>query len=223
LPLLRSSKWKPQFCNVGKPFPYLIVDNWYNKFEEDAIWKELEFLTSRGRDNSLRAEDTIVAHSKGKPLGRSYRYYLADIFNYQNRTSSNILRFLKKQQSKEFHDLLFKTFPHAINFVSTNQDSSLVSYYENNDVYDAHTDTFQFTCLIWFHKKPKKYKGGDFYFEQTGQTVESKHNRLLIFPCYYKHGVKKIKMDTELPIGFGRYTITTFYFHVPPAITLEQK
>ena len=138
-----KNKWKPQFCNVGKPFPYLIVDNWYNKFEENAIWKELEFLTSRGRDNSLRAEDTIVASIKGKPLGRSYRYYLADIFNYENRTSSNILRFLKKQQSKEFHDLLFKTFPHAINFVSTNQDSSLVSYYENNDVYNVHTDTFQ--------------------------------------------------------------------------------
>jgi hypothetical protein len=218
-----KNKWKPKFCNVGEPFPYLIVDNWYNKFEENAVWKELEFLTSRGRDNTLRAEETIVAHKEGKPLGRSYRFYLADIFNYNNRTASNIVRFLKKQQSKEFHDLLFKTFPHAINFVSTNGDSSLVSYYENNDVYDVHTDTFQFTCLVWFHKKPKKYKGGDFYFEQPNQKVESKHNRLVIFPSYYKHGVKKIKMNTKLPIGFGRYTITTFYFHVPVATTLEQK
>ena len=218
-----KNKWKPQFFNVGKAFPYLVVDNWYNKQEEQAIWKELEFLTSRGRDNTLRAEDTIVASVNGKPLGRSYRYYLSDIYNTYNRTSSNITRYLFKQQSKEFHDLLFKTFPHAINFVGTNQDSSLVSYYENDDHYDAHTDTFQFTCLIWFHKKPKKYKGGDFYFEQPDQTVESKHNRLVIFPCYYKHGVKPIKMDKKLPIGSGRFTITTFYFHVPPAIDLKQK
>ena len=98
MPLLHSSRWKPKFCNVGKPFPYLIVDNWYNKFEENAIWKELEFLTSRGRDNSLRAEETIVANVKGKPLGRSYRYYIHDIFNYNNRTASNIVRFLQKQQ-----------------------------------------------------------------------------------------------------------------------------
>ena len=211
-----KNNWKPQICNSNKEFPYLIIDNWYNKKEEIAIWKELEFLTSVGKENLLRSENTVIASRDGKPLGKSYRVYLQAIYNIKNNYNpSNIIKFLEKQRTREFHDLLFKTMPHAINFIHTNCDTSLLSYYENNDHYDTHTDVFPFTCLIWFYKKPKKYKGGDFYFEQSKQTVESKHNRLLIFPGYYKHGVEKIEMDDNLEIGWGRYTITTFYYTVP--------
>ena len=34
---LIKDNWKPQICNSNKEFPYLIVDNWYNKEEEKLI------------------------------------------------------------------------------------------------------------------------------------------------------------------------------------------
>ena len=48
---LIKDNWKPQICNSNKEFPYLIVDNWYNKEEEKLIWKEIDFFTATGRDN----------------------------------------------------------------------------------------------------------------------------------------------------------------------------
>ena len=30
---MKKNNWKPQFFNTGKAFPYLVVDNWYNKKE----------------------------------------------------------------------------------------------------------------------------------------------------------------------------------------------
>lgn len=210
-----KNNWKPQICNSNKEFPYLIIDNWYSKKEEELVWKELNFLTSIGKEKLLRAENTAVARHDGKALGKSYRLYLSEIYNNNVRDTSHIHRFLYKQQSKEFHDLLFKTMPHALSFTMTNRDSSLVSYYENDDHYDEHIDMFNFTCLIWFHKSPKKYTGGDFYLPESKKIIESNHNRLLLFPSYYKHGVKKIKMKKDLEIGWGRFTITTFYYNWP--------
>ena len=43
---LIKDNWKPQICNSNKEFPYLIVDNWYNKEEEKLIWKEIDFFTA---------------------------------------------------------------------------------------------------------------------------------------------------------------------------------
>ena len=53
---LIKDNWKPQICNSNKEFPYLIVDNWYNKKEEKLVWKELDFFISVDRENLIRAE-----------------------------------------------------------------------------------------------------------------------------------------------------------------------
>ena len=132
------------------------------------------------------------------------------------KNNSFIHRCLYKQQSKKFHDLLYKAMPnHANSFQLTNKDTTLLSYYEGGDYYHEHIDLFNFTCLIWFHKQPKKYTGGDFYLPGPNKIIESKHNRLLIIPSYYKHGVTELKMNNKLKIGSGRYTITHFYFNYP--------
>tara|TARA_R110000803_G_scaffold117162_2_gene185690 strand:+ start:419 stop:1063 length:645 start_codon:yes stop_codon:yes gene_type:complete len=209
-----NKHWKPIIRNKNKLFPYLIIDNWYSKKEEKAVWKELDFYLSAEKDNLQRAENTIVATKNGKPLGKSYRIYPNLIYNPSNKfLHSNILRFMYKQRSKEFHDLIVKAIPMARNFPLTNKDSTLISYYEEGDSYKEHTDCLQFTCLIWFHKNPKKYKGGDFYFSDNKELVESKHNRLVIFPSYYWHSVKKLKFNNKkCKLGDGRFTITHFYY-----------
>jgi Rps23 Pro-64 3,4-dihydroxylase Tpa1-like proline 4-hydroxylase len=212
-----SKYWKPIIKNKNKIFPYLIIDNWYSKKEETAVWKELEFYLSIEKDNLQRAENTVVATKDGKPLGRSYRIYPNQIYNTSNRFQhSNILRFMYKQRTKEFHDLIIKAIPMGRNFPETNQDSTIISYYEEGDSYKAHTDSLLFTCLIWFHKKPKRYKGGDFYFSDNKELVENKHNRLVIFPSYYFHSVKELKFNNKKPkLGDGRFTITHFYYTIP--------
>tara|TARA_R100001460_G_scaffold1642_3_gene5998 strand:+ start:2260 stop:2934 length:675 start_codon:yes stop_codon:yes gene_type:complete len=215
---LIKDNWKPQICNSNKEFPYLIVDNWYNKEEEKLIWKEIDFFTATGRDNLKRAEQSETTATKNnKPLARSYRIYLEEIFQPNTIVQNSfIYKFLYKQRSKKFHDLLYKAMPHHANsFQLTNRDSTILSYYEGGDYYHEHIDLFNFTCLIWFHKNPKKYTGGDFYLPGPNKTIESKHNRLLIMPSYYKHGVTKLKMNNKLKIGSGRYTITHFYYNHP--------
>jgi len=213
-----KDNWKAQICNSNKEFPYLIVDNWYNKEEEKLVWKELQFYTANGRNNLQRAENSIsTATVNNKPLARSYRFYFEEV--YQSNTIkdiSYIQNFTYKQQSKKFHDLLYKAMPaHANSFQLTNRDTTIISYYEGGDYYHEHIDLFNFTCLIWFHKSPKKYTGGDLYLPGPNKTIESKHNRLLIIPSYYKHGVTKLKMNNKLKIGWGRHTITHFYYNFP--------
>jgi len=212
---MENYKWKPLICNSNKQFPYLIIDNWYTKKEEQMVWKELEFYSSLGKENLLRAENTIVAKKNGNALGKSYRIYLDTIYRNENRTFSNITRFMEKQRTKKFHELVSEAMIMGRTFKDTNADNSMISYYEDGDYYDPHMDNFQFTCLIWFHKKPKKYDGGEFYFPENKDVIENKHNRLLIFPCYYLHGVKGIKFKNKNnKFGNGRYTITHFYYTV---------
>jgi Rps23 Pro-64 3,4-dihydroxylase Tpa1-like proline 4-hydroxylase len=212
---MEDCKWKPLICNSNKEFPYLIIDNWYTKKEEQMIWKEIEFYSSIGKENLLRAETTIVAKKNEKPLGKAYRVYLDTLYNFNYRNNSNIIRLMEKQRTKEFHDLITKTMVMGRVFKNTNSDNSMLSYYEHEDYYEPHVDNFQFTCLIWFHKIPKKYEGGEFYFPESRNVIESKHNRLLIFPSYYLHGVKKIKFKNKNnKFGQGRYTITHFYYTV---------
>tara|TARA_R110002020_G_scaffold348256_1_gene561879 strand:- start:685 stop:1344 length:660 start_codon:yes stop_codon:yes gene_type:complete len=213
---LIKDNWKPQICNSNKEFPYLIVDNWYNKKEEKLVWKELDFFISVDRENLIRAEKSkSTARENNKPLAKAYRIYPNEIFQLNNiRNNSFIYGFMYKQQSKKFHDLLYKAMPHHTkSFQLTNTDTTILSYYEGGDYYHEHIDMFNFTCLIWFHKEPKKYKGGDLYIPGAKKTIESKHNRLLIFPSYYRHGVTQLKMNNKLKIGWGRYTITHFYYN----------
>ncbi len=210
--------WKPQIFNKDKLYPFLIVDDWYSKQEEKNVWKELEFYTSN-ESELYRAETSWVAKDKDKPKGFSYRIYPDLYYVGKHRNVSNIFKYLYKQQQKEFHKLIKEAMPHGRQFQCTNGTSSLISYYDYNDYYDSHFDVFNFTCLIWFNKTPKLYTGGDFYFPESDTTIESKHNRMCIFPSYYLHQVKPIIFNNKpKELGYGRYTITHFYYTYPEPV-----
>lgn len=205
------SQWKP--IEIDGKYPFLIIDNWYDKEEENLIWNELNFLTN---DRVLeRAENTVTAVDElGKSKSSSFRIYLEEVYN--NRNYSNILNFLNKHQNIKFHKIVEKTMPMGRSFKDTSHSTSLISYYEENDFYEEHYDVFLFTCLIWFHKEPKKYTGGDLYFSEADKTVLSKHNRMCFFPSYYLHKVLPLKwLEVPNKKGFGRYTITHFFYTQP--------
>jgi Rps23 Pro-64 3,4-dihydroxylase Tpa1-like proline 4-hydroxylase len=198
-------------------YPFLIIDNWYSPDELKKIWKELDFYHSLGRENIDRAEKTVIAKdSDGKPKGKSYRFYIDPIYSFIGRNKSNILNCREKFQKKEFHKKIEEHLKDYREFFpSTNADRTFVSYYENEDFYDEHFDSASFTMLIWLHKEPKMYQGGDFEIVNSNTIIESKNNRMILFPSYYYHKVHKLSMKDKNEENFGRYTITHFLYHTP--------
>lgn len=191
-------------------------DNFYTETELNCIWKELEFYTSLPKKNRERAEVTSVAtDADGNTLGKSDRVYINDIFTNYGKIHSHINNLSYKIIS-DHAEAIEMHLPNGVQITDQNTVHNMVSYYGPNDYYDTHHDVFQFTCLIWLYKKPKKFSGGDIYFELLDKHYECEYNRLIVFPSYLKHKVEKIIMSQkDFDKGYGRYTITHFLHHTP--------
>mgnify|MGYP000580600370 FL=1 len=208
--------WDVKVVNDNPTFPFVVVDNWYTPNEEKAVWKELDFLSTTPKDQIDRAENTIVARDPdGTSKSNAYRFYIGDF--YKQQSVSPILNCMYKQRTPEFHKILEDNcMPYARSFLSSNGDSSLLSYYEENDHYKPHHDTFLWTCLIWMVKEPRLFTGGDFKLNEPDIEVKLKNNRMVMFPCCYLHSVSPVKFHTQpKEIGYGRYTLTHFYYGTP--------
>ncbi len=205
--------WKINIVNNNDRYPYVVIDNWYTKPEEKAVWKELEFYNSLPNHIIDRAENTAVAKNQGKSLGKSYRWYLDFLYTQDGRYQSAILNCLYKATSPELL-LSTKDFDPYHNMIKSSTDiASLISYYENNDYYDEHFDTYNWTLLIWYFKQPKKFEGGNFILTGPKDEIECKHNRAILFPCSYNHKITPVTMNNNDDEKNGRYTITHFYYH----------
>src|SRR5210317_1480111 len=96
-----SKQWKVNIVEDDK-FPFIVIDNWYSKNEEIAVWKELDYYFCNGNIYSRAENNTDIARIDGKALGKTNRLYLDNIYN--NRRHSIILNMLYKQRSKQFKD-----------------------------------------------------------------------------------------------------------------------
>ena len=208
--------WKINIENENPTFPFVVIDNWYTPNEEKAVWKELDFFSCAPKDKTHRAENTVVAKDDdGESLSKAYRYYIEDFYN--KRIVSPILNCMYKQRTEEFKKILTDNcMPYARSFLSSNKDCSLLSYYEENDHYKPHFDSFQWTCLIWMVKDRDLFKGGDFWFPESDIEIKLKNNRMIIFPSCFMHAVNPIKFQKKPQGGnLGKYTITHFYYTTP--------
>ena len=212
-----KQNWEIQVIGSNSIFPFIVIDNWYTPNEEKAVWKELDHYCSTPKDNIDRAENTVVAKDKdGNSKSRAYRFYLSSVYTEKSQHFSPIINCMYKQRTPAFHNVMKECMPYARSFLSSNSDSSLISYYEDQDYYKPHHDTMMWTNLIWMVREPRKFKGGDFKLDEPNIEVKLKNNRAVFFPSCYLHSVSPIKFDTKPDeIGFGRYCITHFYFSVP--------
>ena len=210
-----EQNWKVQVIKDNPVYPFLVIDNWYTPDKEKAVWKELDFFSATPKDQIARAENTIVARNPdGSSKSTAYRFYIEDY--YRKREISPIINCMYKQRTPEFHNIINECMPYARSFLSSNADSSLLSYYEENDHYEPHHDTFAWTCLVWMVREPRLFNGGDFKLNEPDIEVKLKNNRAVFFPCCYLHSVSPVKFHTQpKEIGYGRYTITHFYYAVP--------
>ena len=190
----------------NEPFPYILIDDFYNQSELDGIWEELDYLCHpkrMGRSSIERGAATM----DGQSLKNAWDMFL-DCF-FTSRDFSNILEINRKLIDQE----IFKKHPHWLfNHVSAlNEDNTLIMYYENNDEYKPHRDLARLTCLTWFYREPKKFTGGNLKFPRFDMEIECKHNRVIVFPSSIQHGVDKVGME-EKDMGkkLGRFTMTQF-------------
>ena len=208
--------WNIKVVNDDPVFPFVVIDNWYTPSEEKAVWKELDFFSATPKDQIERAETGVVARDPdGTARSNAYRFYIEGF--YKKRELSPILNCMYKQRTNEFHKLLKENCqPYARSFLTSNADSSLLSYYEDKDHYKHHHDIFQWTCLIWMVREPRQFSGGDFKINEPDIEIKLKNNRMIMFPSCFLHSVSPVKFFNQpKEIGFGRYTITHFYYSMP--------
>ena len=199
---------KPTVVNDTN-FPYLIVDDWYTEEELNRVLIELKSLSTTAM---VRTEDGHGSPGKAK----QFRIFPQKIYSDYGLQYSPIFSCLKKQQQQEFHDLVHKTFENtktalSLQFVSTNTTDTIINYYEQGDEYNTHFDIFQFTMIIMMYQTPKSFTGGELVLNYN-DTIECKNNRLVLFPSHYWHGVNKIEMNKNEDKGYGRYSISHFYY-----------
>lgn len=188
-----------------KPFPYLLIRNFYDEEELRGIWEELKFFTYKNK---------LLSPSKTgqtNPLAKKNSgLFLDQVFS--DRRYSNILRANRKlftsQIMKIYADLHF-TYE---NIMQANFDTTLISYYEDTSYYKPHHDQAAITALTWFFKEPKAFTGGDLIFTKFNETIEIENNMLLIFPSVVTHEVTPVQMGSNNTkfSGLGRYCMSQF-------------
>ena len=195
-------------------FPFLLIDGFYDEREEELIWRELEFYSGKYIHTDRDRTGKPAKDDKGSSLTSSHRIYLDRVYHQEFRHFSNILTVYGKITNEEVLQAAKDNLPTFPILEMSNRDLSQISYYDSGDFYCQHCDTFGFTVLVWFFKQPKRFVGGDFILSGPNATVECKHNRLVMIPSHYFHGVTPITMAEEYKNkGLGRYTLTHFYYN----------
>jgi len=189
-------------------YKVIILDNFYEQNECDAILNECLFLAKR---NKLKPpEETSAAKKNGVSLKKNSGIWLDA--TYSDRNISDILFFNRKIFNPNIVneltniDIIYRAIGNS------DRDDTLLSYYENDDYYDSHFDGATITTISWFNKEPKSFTGGNLIFESDENlTVEYKNNRVVIFPSFLYHKVTSTKVDTsKIGLGFGRFSLSHF-------------
>ncbi len=194
-------------CNTfEKPFPHLIVDNFYDDEELELIWEELKFYTKPGK--LLEAKDYGGVVEK-----TNHRALQLDVIYDSFRDLSNILTVNRKLFTSGILDIFAEIHESCWIAPQSDYDITKVRYYHDKEYYEAHTDkSFQFLAFSYFYKEPKKFTGGELFFPKHNYELTCENNSTIILPGWVKHGVKEIKIeDSNYYDGWGRYAITSFF------------
>ena len=194
-------------CNAfEKPFPHLIVNNFYNDEELELIWEELKFYTKPGK--LLEAKDYGGVVEK-----TNHRALQLDVIYDGYRDLSNILTVNRKLFTSKILDVFAEIHESCWIAPMSDYDITKVRYYHDKEYYEAHTDkSFQFLAFSYFYKEPKKFTGGELFFPKHNYELTCENNSIIILPGWVKHGVKEVKIeDSNYYDGWGRYSITSFF------------
>jgi len=188
------------------PFHYIVVEDLWNDVEHKDILNEMLNFESKGLflDPS---ESQSAKDDDGKDLKKNKAIFIDSIFH--NRDFSSILT----KNRKLFDVLDDKKMKESWFFDAAvyDEDTTLVSYYENSDYYEPHRDKAVVTVLSYFFKEPQTFKGGDITFTDFNLTFKVRNGLTIIFPSNIKHEVSMINLDKKYQgKQKGRFCMTQF-------------
>jgi Rps23 Pro-64 3,4-dihydroxylase Tpa1-like proline 4-hydroxylase len=181
----------------------------YNESELKLIWQELDFLNYPEKLKIPEKTGTAF-NEENIPLKSNKGLFLDTI--YPEREISNILTLNSKSFDSKIVDAFSELSFGYQSIKQTNDDSTLISYYENADYYKPHEDIAMYTAVTWFFKEPKAFIGGDFYFSDYNVKIEVQNNMMILFPSFVKHSVDEITLKDKSLSGYGRYAMTQFLY-----------
>ena len=82
-----------------KPFPHLIIENFYNKEELELVWEEFKFLTKPNKLLEAKDYGGVVTHTN------SHALILDEVYSKGYRKLSNILTVNRKLFTSDILDL----------------------------------------------------------------------------------------------------------------------
>jgi predicted 2-oxoglutarate/Fe(II)-dependent dioxygenase YbiX len=159
-------------------FEYILIDNFYNKDEFDAIQEEIKFLLEHkvSPEFTATAKDNNVLLKKGKGIWVDAHYK-------EERKKSAILNFNRKLFNTELCEQAKKINLYFGHLLKCTFDATLLNYYSNNDLYEFHTDDSILTSVTMF--KIGDFTGGNFILND--EEIEFKENRMIIFSGCIPH------------------------------------
>ena len=193
---------------VEDPTPHLLLEDVYSEDQLSTLWKEIEILTPSldppSETGSAWHEDdekTLKKQNKG--------LFLYNVYN--RRDVSPIISITEQILFNDMAEHVDENHWITKVYKACNWNTLLLSYYQNNNYYEPHTDLSTLTCLIWLWKEPKKFSGGNLTLTNYDHTIECKNNTGIIFFGGEEHAVNNVTLDEEyIDQNLGRYTISTF-------------
>lgn len=160
---------------------YLVIDNFFSPEELVEVTMEAKEI----RRFALSPKDTDTASDgSGGFLKTGTGIFIDDLYQ-ANRSASGILNYFQKIFSLDFYKETVK-FDVIFNFLKiASHDRTLVNYYNQGEVYSAHVDNACLTAICFL--RDGEFTGGTFCFPQQNVELESRHNRVVIFPSCALH------------------------------------
>ena len=192
-----------------KPFPYVVIDNFFTPEEYHKVWQEVMFLCPKMRP----PDETGGAKVRGVPSKKGVGVFVESFF--RDFEDSNIFIFSKKINHPEYVDKIASSDFFYTPYRSINSSTAtLVQMYRNGDYYLPHRDNSLYTAVTLIHKEPKQYNGGDLYFAESNHVVELHNNQTIIFPSMVEHGVSEVKLLSD-QFEDARFTISQLMYITP--------
>lgn len=193
----------------------IVIEDLYDEKEIELIWDEVIFLKGKLIKDPFT---TITAvDSKGNSLKENEGLWLDNI--YTDRKISSYLSLYKKgidvlKDAEDNGNQLTKKDINLRSFFNTQQDHTLLNYYDDGGYYLKHSDAVAYTYCFYLFREPKRFDGGNLKFDDLDYTVELKSNMSVLFPGFLMHEAEKVKINKSLvdedEIN-GRFCFTTFF------------
>jgi Rps23 Pro-64 3,4-dihydroxylase Tpa1-like proline 4-hydroxylase len=202
-----------KIIDIDKNFEIVVLEDVFSEKEIKEIWQEIELIYN----NRLLQDPQFTGsgvHENGLLKKKNKALFVDFIYSNEYRIMSPILKYTEKRLlSSEIKNLLIQKNQAFKTIDLTNQHSTLISYYENQEFYDYHYDESAYSTLSYFYKEPRSFDGGEIVFKVNGKVLEIpiKNNMSIIFPSFYEHKVNTIFMEEKnLNKMLGRFCISQF-------------